>query len=247
MPQPARPSMLETIDRVLAEIDPQSNPYFTALRDGTFAFDDFVETQVQFYYAVVFFSRPMATLAAKIPSARMRVEVLRNVWEEHGEGDVSRMHGETFKVLLQRMAGLEVEDIESRALWPEVRAFNTALIGTCALDDWEIGTGCLGMIERMFVDISRWIGQSIVDRGWLPADRLVHYDLHEKLDVRHSDDFFAVLHRAWDRGEPGPYLVEQGLRMGGYLFDQLYRGLHAARARREWAPMRLPQERVYAG
>ena len=44
----------------------------------------------------------------------------------------------------------------------ELRAFNTALIGCCALDDWEIGAGCLGIIERMFVGISRWIGIAIV-------------------------------------------------------------------------------------
>lgn len=241
--QPMQP----TIDRILDELAPWNNPYFRALRDGRFSRDDFVETQVQFFYAVVFFSRPMAAVAAKIPNAKMRVEVLRNVWEEHGEGDASRMHGETFKLFLERVGGLTLEEIESRALWPELRAFNTALSGCCVLDDWEIGVGCLGMIERMFSDISRWIGTSVVERGWLERERMVHYDLHEELDVRHSDDFFDVARTAWDRGEPGPYLVEQGLRLGGYLFDQLYRGLYAARARRVNAPLRHPQERVYAG
>lgn len=239
-------NMHDTIAAQLAQHPPAHNPYLRALRDGELSKDDFVETQIQFYYAVVFFSRPMAVLAAKIPSARVRTEILRNVWEEHGEGDPEHRHGTTFVELLHRLAGLRLEDIESRALWPELRAFNTTLIGCCALDDWEIGAGCMGMVERMFVDISAWIGSSIVSRGWLPTERLIHYKLHEKLDVRHSDDFFATLEPSWRADEAARYRITQGLQLGAYAFDRLYQDLYAARARRGNAPGRRPQPNVYA-
>ncbi|MEO0479328.1 MAG: iron-containing redox enzyme family protein [Planctomycetota bacterium] len=246
-PENDQHSLHATVERVRAEFPFEQNPYFRALSDGTFEHGDFVATQIQFYYAVVFFSRPMAAVAAKIPSASLRVEVLRNVWEEHGEGASPRMHGETFKVLLERLGGLDAESIDRTALWPELRAFNTALIGCCVLDDWEVGTACLGMIERMFVDISAFLGSKIVERQWLMQDDLVHYDVHETLDVRHSDDFFQVIQHVWDRSPSDRYVVEQGLQLGAYLFDQLYRGLYAARRRRVDAPSRFPQERVYAG
>jgi pyrroloquinoline-quinone synthase len=236
--------MNDTITAVLAQHPIAANPYLAALRDGSLSKADFLETQIQFYYAVVFFSRPMAVLAAKIPSARTRTEILRNVWEEHGEGDAARRHGATFLELLHRLDGVRVEDVEMRALWPEVRAFNTTLIGCCALDDWEIGAGCLGIIERMFVGISAFLGNAIVARGWLPKDRVVHYSVHEELDVKHSEDFFATLAPSWE--DPSTrYLVEQGLQLGAYVFDRLYRDLHAARSRRTMAPRRKPQRRVY--
>lgn len=238
--------MNDAIQRVLAGHPLEANPYMHALREGRFAKSDFVETQIQFYYAVVFFSRPMAVLAAKIPSARVRTEILRNVWEEHGEGDAARRHGATFTELLHRLDGVTLADIEQRALWPELRAFNTALIGCCALDDWEIGAGCLGIVERMFVGISRWIGLGIVENGWLPADRVVHYSVHEVLDVRHSDDFFATLRPAWNTDLRARYAIEQGLQLGAYVFDRLYRDLWEARARRVMAPLRHPQPRVYS-
>ena len=69
------------IKQILKETNPQMNPYFVSLRNGTFDKDDFVETQIQFYFAVVFFNRPMAAIAAKIPEAELRLEVIRNVWE----------------------------------------------------------------------------------------------------------------------------------------------------------------------
>lgn len=239
--------MKQLIASILEETDAKANPYFVALRDGSFDKEDFVETQIQFYYAVVFFSRPMAAVAAKIPSAKQRLEVLRNVWEEHGEGDSGGMHGETFKLFLERLAGITQDDIETRLLWPELRAFNTALIGCTIMDDWEVGTACLGMIERMFADISAWIGQAIVERGWISSVQLVHYNVHEKLDVRHADDFFAVLEPTWEEGDRSRYLIQQGAALGAYAFDGLYRGLHRARKRRVLAPVRLPQPNVYSG
>lgn len=244
---PSDPGFETSVDAILAACGIRANPYLLALEQGTMTRADFVATQVQFYYAVVFFSRPMAVLAAKIPGAARRVEILRNVWEEHGDGDASRMHGATFLELLHRLDGLTQQDVESHGLWPELRAFNTALIGCCTLDDWAVGAGCLGIIERAFVDVSRRLGRGIVARGWLPPERMVHYDLHEALDVRHSADFFDVVRPAWNESERGRYLVGQGLQLGAYLFDQLYRGLFAARERRTATPVRWPQPHVYTG
>lgn len=224
--------MEEAIHDILGTCGYRENPYFRALKDGSFEQDDFVETQIQFYFAVIFFSRPMAAVAAKIPQPKQRVEVLRNVWEEHGEGNPRLMHGETFLELLERLGGVTIRDVHSRALWPEVRAFNTTLIGACVLDEYVVGVSAMGMIERMFVDISGWIGEGIVARGFLPADRLIHYRQHEALDVKHSQDFFDVVKPLWDGSQEDRYYVEQGLRLGAYVFDRLYEGLYRARARR---------------
>lgn len=223
----------ELVEQVLAATPYRDNPYFLALREGSFELDDFVETQIQFYFAVVFFGRPMAAVAARIPSARLRVEVLRNVWEEHGEGSDGDTHGSTFLTLLQRLHGVSPDEVETRALWPEVRAFNTMLTGACVMDEYVVGVAVMGMIERMFSDISAWIGSGIVERGWLPAGQMIHYGLHQTLDIRHADDFFAVLEQPWERDPAARYLIEQGLRLGAFAFNRFYEDLFRARTRRD--------------
>lgn len=221
----------------------RENPYFVALDRGELDRADFVETQVQFYQAVTFFSRPMALLVGKIPRAAWRVDVLRNVWEEHGEGEAGHMHGATFRELLRRLDGLDEDAIEARVLWPEVRAFNTTLMGACLVDEWIVGAATLGMIERMFQEMSAAIGQAIVEHGWLPADRLLHYDLHERLDVRHARDFFVAI--ASGLGDArDDYHVEQGLLQGAAVFSALYEGLWRHRARRWTRTDRAPHVRV---
>lgn len=224
--------LTQLIDDILEESNFRTNPFFIALRDGTFSKSDFIETQIQFFFAVVFFNRPMAALAAKIPTAQLRLEVLRNVWEEHGEGDFQRIHSETFIEFLKRLGDILPADVECRALWPEIRAFNTTLTGCCALDEYLTGVGLMGIIERMFAEISAWIGNEIVNRGWIAQSSLIHYTLHEALDIKHSQDFFDILEYSWEKSPEDQYAIEQGLRLGAYIFNRLYGDLYHARARR---------------
>lgn len=237
-------TLAELIDTVLTESAYHNNPFFSALRDGSFRKEDFIETQIQFFFAVSFFNQPMAALAAKIPTPQLRIEVLRNVWEEHGEGDFSRVHGVTFTELLKRLGEIQPEDIEIRALWPEIRAFNTFLVGACVLDEYLTGVGIMGMIERMFAEISSWIGCGIVERGWLSQDRLIHYSLHSELDIKHSQDFFDILQHSWDKSKEDRYAIEQGLYLGAYVFNRLYEDLYNARTRRVFRETRGAHSRA---
>lgn len=232
------------INGILEDTDYRSNhPYLKALADGSFEKKDFVETQIQFYYAVVFFSRPMAAVAAKIPDNRMRREVLRNVWEEHGEGETDDEHESTFLTFLERLDAITEQDVLRRKLWPEIRMFNTTLTGACVMDEYLVGVGVLGMIERMFADISAWIGAAIVEAGWLEREAIIHYSLHHELDVKHAADFFEVLRPAWEDSEENRYYIEQGLRLGAHAFYSLYEGLYRARERRWTRELTIPHVR----
>lgn len=211
---------LEILDRV----DILSNPYFAALRDGGLSRDAFVATQRQFYFAVEFFSRPMSALVARIPSPRMRLDILHNVVEEHGDFDRDEFHETTFRTFLVSL-GSEVADLADETLWPEIRSFNSMLTGACIHDELEVGVACMGIIEHAFAGISAAIGESVVSRGWVAAEDLAHYRLHAKIDERHAEEFYQVVEHSWDDPQRR-YFVEQGLELGIYAFDCLYRGLY---------------------
>ena len=230
--------MKNLISTILDETDYFNNPYFANLRSKNFSKSDFIETQIQFFYAVKFFSRPMAALAAKIPSPELRLEIIRNVWEEHGEGNQHAFHSKTFSTFLARIGNISTDEIANNVLWPEVRAFNTTLAGVCVLDEYLIGAGAMGIIERIFCDISTWIGQSVVNNGWLSSGDLIHYNLHAELDIKHSQDFFEVLQPSWN-SDKNRYIIEQGLRLGASIFNTLYSGLFEARTRR-WTLKDIP-------
>jgi hypothetical protein len=224
-------TMEHYIQALKTRLDALKNPYLYNLRAGDFQRDDFVETQIQFLFAVVFFSRPMLALAGRLGLSSPRVSIIANAFEEHGEGNLNMSHEQTFRTLLSRL-GIDRATIETKAEWPEVRSFNTALSGVCVLDDVYTGLAALGIIEDLFAGISADIGRSIVGRAWLEHDELVHYTAHEVLDIEHAEGFYTPLREAWAAHPRHAYQIQQGLELGGYIFMNMYEGLYRQRQRR---------------
>ena len=222
----AAPRVTACAREVLQKSRILENPYFATLRDGTMSRDHFRRTQEQFFFAVTFFPRPMAALVGRIPNPKARLDILHNLVEEHGEFDEKLFHHTTFQQFL-RTLGSRPEELEAATLWPALRAFNNVLTSACVLDELEVGIACLGIIEFAFADISALIGKAVVERGWIKPDDLVHYKLHAEIDQRHAEEFFAVIEPRWD-DEQGRYHIEQGLALGAYIFDRLYRDMDAA-------------------
>src|SRR5215470_14515427 len=91
-------------------------------------------TQEQFFFAVTFFPRPMAALVGRIDDPHLRLDILRNLVEEHGEFDTRAFHHNTFRQFL-RSLGTEAHELDAATVWPEVRAFNGVLTTSCVLDE----------------------------------------------------------------------------------------------------------------
>ena len=209
-------------DQVLAEISILDNPYFNSLQNGAMSRASFCQSQRQFYFAVNYFSRPMSALMMRLPTAQQRLGILANVLEEHGEFKPAAFHEATFRRFLQA-AGND-QELDSAPMEPAVHAFNAALMSACLADELQVGIACLGIIEYAFADISALIGNAVVQRSWVKQAELVHYSLHAKIDKQHAADFFALLGEDWQEPQ-GRMLIERGLRLGGYVFDRLYRDL----------------------
>lgn len=210
---------------VLADIDIINNQYLAALETGEMTRDVFVLSQEQFYFAVTFFPRPMSALVGRIPDPRQRLDILHNVVEEHGEFTESKFHQTTFVNFLQSIGSDTALLHDETRIWPEVRSFNTVLVGSCLLAELEVGIACMGIIEQAFSGISLKIGKCVVNRGWVQEEELTHYQVHAQIDERHADEFFQVIESSWDQPDRRNF-VEQGLQLGAYIFNQLYVGLY---------------------
>lgn len=227
--------LMGTVDHWAHRIAILDNVYFSALRHGTLDRSAFVETQKQFFFAVGYFSRPMAALMARIPDSGARAALIHNLADEHGLADEGEersaafdprlAHDRTFLQFLGSM-GVASQDVSGAIERAPTRAFNTALMGTCFAEPIEVAMGCLGIIEYVFADISAFIGQEVVARGWVSSQQLVHYKLHAKIDKLHAADFFQSTVEAWGNGAAGRANVESGIELGLYLFDRLYVDLY---------------------
>lgn len=199
------------------------NPYFVALQSGEMTLAQFRMTQQQFYWAVLDFPRAMLLLLARLPRPELRLGILDNVVEEHGHFQSDAFHESTFRQFLASI-GVANFDVRSAGRGPEVNAFLLSVMAACQFEPSAAGAACLGVIELAFADISAIIGRAVIERGWLPGDQLVHYKRHAEIDDEHAAQLFAVAasQQAQDATRES---IQQGLELGVYVFDRLYRDL----------------------
>lgn len=217
------------VQAILQDFDPGKNPYFKALEDGSFQRVDFVETQAQFYHAVVHIHQPMRILANRTPTDRNREKILSNIQDELGNGNVQESHEQTFLCFLKRIANLSEVDVRQGPVWAELRRFNQQIDHACTHKDYRFACALFGMIEHLFSDISTRIATHIIQQRWMSSKDLIHYNTHAVLDVQHAQDFYDVALPDWP-GEKA--LITQGLQHGAQLLDDLYRELYRNRQQR---------------
>lgn len=210
-------------DSAIARAGLLNNPYLAALAEGRMSLERFRSSQEQFFFAVRYFSRPMAALLSRMADPMQHLDLLHNIVEEHGDFRPEAFHQNTFRIFLQRIGA--ADPLTQRiAMNPAVHAFNNTLMAACVHDPVDVGIACLGVIEHAFANISARIGEAAVRSGWVKSTEMVHYTLHAELDTRHAEEFFVLVEPAMaDAGRRSD--VEQGLALGAYAFDQLYRNL----------------------
>ena len=209
---------------VVERIGILSNPFFRALENGSFSREQFLFSQEQFYFAVSYFSRPMSALMTRLPSLQGRLSILANLVDELGGFCESQCHERTFSAFIDSIGG-NSRNLSAENMGPEVMAFNSTLNSVCSHEDISTALGCLGIIEYSFAPISSKIGNCVVRRGWVAAENLVHYSLHSRLDHKHAEDFFEQVEQQWDNPRTS-LAVTQGLELGAYIFDRMYRDLY---------------------
>jgi len=235
MPMSPSSDLIPWVACAAAERPILANHYFTALAGGM-SCEVFTRTQEQFYFAVRYFSRPMAALTARMPDSTRRRGLIHNLAEEHGAQEEcpavlepNLAHDRTFIQFLSTL-GVSPDQVAALREKAAVRAFNNALMGTCLMEPVGLAFGCLGVIEHAFASISACIGETVVRHGWVSTDDLVHYKLHAEIDERHAADFFNVVADDWQTYPARRAEIEDGVRLGLHIFGRFYDELLAEAA-----------------
>ncbi len=226
------------LDSILDDIRFFHNPYFKNLKNGDFEKVDFIETQIQIYNVIHVFPRLLADLIAKLPEGDAKMSMVDALYEGHNI-DSDEDEQSLFVLFLHKL-GMSNEEINKRALWPESRMFIMTARGTCVLDTYTVAAAFLGAVEYMFLSVAKWTEHGLVDRGWLTDKDLLYYANHEKLDKKHSQNFFNLIEKRWESSEIDQYYIKQGLLLGAFAFNDLYSHLYEDRKHRSFRTITEP-------
>ena len=197
-----------------------AHKYFSSLMDGSMSLELFKYSQLKFYSAVCYFSRPMFLLCSKIDSYTDRLTLLENIMDEHGNGDISNTHGETFKKYLINL-GINNREIDEKVSHPAIANFYSIIENTINNSSLETAIAMFGIIEDRYTEISSSIALSLVQNGWLKTSQLVHYENHQQLDIYHAELFYKLVRKKWKK-EKSRLDIEKGLRKGNKVILDIY-------------------------
>jgi pyrroloquinoline-quinone synthase len=178
----------------------------------------FIKTQIPFKDAVDNWSKILGKMITKVPSYKERIVLIKNLWDEHGNGNLEESHVITFQKFINSLSDSEIEPSENAKR--SVFTFNHYLNYCCNHESWIFSIAVLGIIEYVYVDISSKIHDYI--SLFIDKDKINHYSCHEVLDKTHSHELFEIL---------VPYLEQYkneifaGFAYGICKFDELYQGM----------------------
>ena len=216
--------MKEFIREVKQDNPLESNPFFKDILENKISLDSFKYTQYYFYPVVTFFSKPMFMLCSKIDDYNIRWKILENIIDEHGKGSEPENHGSTYKSYLINL-GLDYNKIDSEKINHYALEFNNILMRECSENYWVKGAAMIAIMEDLYINISRIIYNFLIENNHLDKDKIIHYKIHEEIDVKHSEDMYGLLSDHWSDNKLNE-IIKSGFVEGNDMLLNLFSNLY---------------------
>ena len=197
--------------------------YFKSLANGTMSFDVFKKSQTNFYSAVCYFSRPLFVLCSRMNSYSERLKILENIFDEHGNGEIDKAHGKTYKQYLINL-GVKEQKIKENEFHISVKNFFSKVDNVVRNDDLQKAIAMYGIIEDRYTIISSIISKTLLKNNWLDESKLTHYLVHEEIDMYHSKLFYDLIEKRWFEQSSNIH-IKEGLKLGNKLILKLFNEL----------------------
>jgi len=194
--------------------------YFKSLQNNTMTFKIFKYSQTNFYGAVRYFSRPLFSLCSRIDNYEDRLNILENIFDEHGNGNIKKTHGATYEEYLLNL-GVNQNNIEKNNPHISVLNFNSKIDQIVKEDNIDKAIAMYGIIEDRYTEISSFIAKSLLKNNWLEKSKLSHYSIHEELDIHHAKLFYNLIEKKWSNNESIEH-IKNGLIVGNELILKLF-------------------------
>lgn len=178
-----------------------------------------IDVALEIGAVVAAFPRFLAALIAQLPDWRLRMELVENLFEEHGRMDPRRVHEQTYWQFAEQL-GATKEQIQNYQPKMAATLYIRAMLDLCGRQSVAEAIAALGMVEEIVARASLLVTRFNQLRA---AENESHFSVHEVLDLEHADELYALAQHYYDKGEKDA--VTRGLRLGQYYHFELYRNL----------------------
>lgn len=171
------------------------HPLLAAIGQGTLSAKAALHVFTQYGHYCEYFPRFLASAAAKVPHEEWREPIVRNLWEEHGEGNPARSHRVLYRRFLDSLAARTDSTSCLRTPGPAVSRY------LARLDEFfrdaspleaigAIGPGTEDVTPAQYAAILA----GLATQPWAAGCDLEFFTVHVSADTAHADSFWEILH-----------------------------------------------------
>ena len=157
------------------------------------------------------FPRFLAATAANIPDDTARFPIIKNLWEEHGEGDIAKSH----RTLYQKFATalqLNIGNLNTIKALDSTKYCVESLLKICQQTHFLESLGALGPGTEFFTsDEYQKIAKGLLKCDFLNKTDILFWTVHITLDETHYSDMMNVLVPYIEKLE-NQQLIERGAK-----------------------------------
>ncbi len=140
------------------------------------------------------FPRLLCAAGAKVKDDRVRMPLIHNLWDEHGNGKIEGSHRTLYKKLLSRLEAAEPSLAPTLSLRPAmaVSTYSAACMGELDSGDDMFAVGFMGPgTEAVTVELYRVLKNLLAGTNSRVSDNF--FELHTQLDEAHARYFDEAL------------------------------------------------------
>lgn len=218
---------VRTEARPLFERDPiEAHPLFRHMENGSLSDRAVRAIALDVFHVVDAFPRFLAALIAQIPDYRLRMELVENLYCEHGSMDPAEIHVVTYRSFLHAL-GIDDAAIDASEPGLPATVYVRAVFDLCARAPVAEALAAMGVIEEVVARVSPIVGR--FGARYASGGTGSHFSVHETLDFSHADELYGLAERAASPQRPNE--TARGLELGRYYQRRLYDDLVATYVR----------------
>lgn len=185
------------------------HPFLLRIKSASLSNEQLKFFCAQYSIYCSYFPRFLAAAAANVPDDRTRMPIMENLWEEHGEGQISKSH----RVLFENFAsafGLDASALSQVSPLPNTRACVENMLDLCEEGHFLESLGALGPGTEFFTrDEYLLILNGLRQYEQLTEDHLEFWEVHTELDEEHYNEMIDSL-RPWTKSSTEESMIRLG-------------------------------------
>lgn len=185
-------SIQKKAQEIILRNEIETHQLFRGLLNDSFNSSEIESIGLEIFQVVLVFPRFLSAMITRIEDYKLRMDLVENLFEEHGRMKIEKVHSETYINFLKKIGLNEQTILNSRPNLPAI-VYTRGILNLCLHENILEGLAALAVIEEIVARVSITTGKFARKFSAQEKGHVDHFSDHEVLDLAHSREIYQIV------------------------------------------------------